>query len=103
MDNAQRLGALALTSAEQLTRRHVGVVVAAVAVAVADGHVGFAGAGNTARGGTETPGTDTLFEIGSVTKTFTSLALAPDGGRRRGGSRRAACQSPPRRRSRTVP
>ncbi|MFD8637913.1 serine hydrolase [Streptomyces sp. NPDC059533] len=99
MDNAQRLGALALTSAEQLTRRHVGVVVAAVA----DGHVGFAGAGNTARGGTETPGTDTLFEIGSVTKTFTSLALAPDGGRRHGGSRRAACQSPPRRRSRTVP
>ncbi|MFJ8018582.1 serine hydrolase domain-containing protein [Streptomyces sp. NPDC096339] len=72
MDKAQELGALALATAEQLAQRHVGVVVAAVT----DGQVGFAGAGTTGGGGSGTPGADTLFEIGSVTKTFTALALA---------------------------
>ncbi|MFE1413277.1 serine hydrolase domain-containing protein [Streptomyces sp. NPDC058746] len=72
MDKAQELGALALATAEQLAGQRVGVVVAAVA----DGHVGFAGAGSTEKGGSGTPGASTLFEIGSVTQTFTSLALA---------------------------
>ncbi|MFE4638163.1 serine hydrolase domain-containing protein [Streptomyces sp. NPDC056773] len=72
MDKAQELGTLALDTADRLARRHVGVVVAAVA----DGHVGFAGAGTTGGTGSGAPGAGTLFEIGSVTKTFTALALA---------------------------
>ncbi|MFD7257967.1 serine hydrolase domain-containing protein [Streptomyces sp. NPDC059874] len=72
MDKTQELGTLALTTADRLARRHVGVVVAAVA----DGHVGFAGAGTNGGTGSGTPSAGTLFEIGSVTKTFTALALA---------------------------
>ncbi|MFD0359161.1 serine hydrolase domain-containing protein [Streptomyces sp. NPDC127110] len=72
MDKAQELGTLALATAERLARRHVGVCVAAVA----GGQVGYAAAGTTGRAGDGTPGAGTLFEIGSVTKTFTALALA---------------------------
>ncbi|MEU9034020.1 serine hydrolase domain-containing protein [Streptomyces sp. NPDC048352] len=72
MDWAQEIDSLALATAERLARQHVGVVVAAVA----DGHVGFAGAGSAGGTGSGTPGADTLFEIGSVTKTFTALTLA---------------------------
>lgn len=72
MDKAQELGTLAQTTADRLARQHVGVVVAAVS----DGHVGFAGTGTTGGTSSGTPGAGTLFEIGSVTKTFTALALA---------------------------
>ncbi|RSS66034.1 serine hydrolase [Streptomyces sp. WAC06614] len=71
MDTAHELGTLARRTAQQLARRHVGVVVAAVA----GGHVEIAGAGTTHAGGAA-PDAGTLFEIGSVTKTFTGLALA---------------------------
>ncbi|MFF5446387.1 serine hydrolase domain-containing protein [Streptomyces sp. NPDC012888] len=72
MDTAHRLGTLARHTADRLARRHVGVVVAAVA----GGHVEIAGAGTTGATGGGTPDSGTLFEIGSVTKTFTGLALA---------------------------
>ncbi|MFB9593600.1 serine hydrolase domain-containing protein [Streptomyces racemochromogenes] len=72
MDTAQDLGTLAHATAERLARRHVGVAVAVVA----GGRVGYAAAGTTGRADGGTPGADTLFEIGSVTKTFTALALA---------------------------
>ncbi|MEU6948473.1 serine hydrolase domain-containing protein [Streptomyces sp. NPDC046316] len=66
------LGELAQRTADRLTPRHVGVVVAAVA----GDRVAIRGAGRTATDHGGTPGPDTLFEIGSVTKTFTALALA---------------------------
>ncbi|MGW1768867.1 serine hydrolase domain-containing protein [Streptomyces sp. NPDC002073] len=72
MHTSQDLETLARRTADGLARRHVGIVVAAVA----GGHVGYAGAGATAGPGGGTPGPGTLFEIGSVTKTFTALALA---------------------------
>ncbi|WP_329201625.1 MULTISPECIES: serine hydrolase domain-containing protein [unclassified Streptomyces] len=72
MDKAQDLDTLALATAERLARGHVGVAVAVVA----DGQVAHAAAGTTGRVDGGTPGADTLFEIGSVTKTFTTLCLA---------------------------
>ncbi|MEU6987850.1 serine hydrolase domain-containing protein [Streptomyces sp. NPDC046324] len=69
---ADELGALAQCTADRLTAQHVGVVVAAVA----GDDVTIRGAGRTATDHGGTPGPDTLFEIGSVTKTFTALALA---------------------------
>ncbi|MFD7631120.1 serine hydrolase domain-containing protein [Streptomyces sp. NPDC059851] len=72
MDKAQNLDALALATAERLARRHVGVAVAVVV----GGQVAYAAAGTTGRADGGTPSADTLFEIGSVTKTFTALCLA---------------------------
>lgn len=57
-------------AAERLARRRVGVVVAAGPPG--DTHV--AARGDTGRG--EAPDAHTLFEIGSITKTFTTLLLA---------------------------
>ncbi len=51
-----------------------GIYPAMVVVVVDDGHVQIAGFGKLADG--ETPDGDTVFEIGSVTKTFTALLLA---------------------------
>ncbi|MFJ3789402.1 serine hydrolase domain-containing protein [Kitasatospora sp. NPDC090091] len=76
------LGSLVQQTADRLAGRHVGAVVAGLA----GGAVEIRGAGRT--GATDTtgttgtdpaggvPGPHTLFEIGSVTKVFTSLALA---------------------------
>ncbi|MFJ2825832.1 serine hydrolase domain-containing protein [Streptomyces toxytricini] len=72
MDKAQDLDTLALATAERLARRHVGVAVAVVV----GGQVAYAAAGTTGGADGGTPSADTLFEIGSVTKTFTALCLA---------------------------
>ncbi|MFB7179464.1 serine hydrolase domain-containing protein [Streptomyces sp. NPDC056257] len=68
---AQELATLAQRTADRLAERHVGVVVAAVA----DDVVEIRGAGSTGAGHGCVPGPGTLFEIGSVTKAFTALAL----------------------------
>ncbi|MFD3721792.1 serine hydrolase domain-containing protein [Streptomyces sp. NPDC058674] len=68
----QELGTLAQQTADQLADRRVGAVVAALA----GDHVEIAGAGSTGGDHARAPGPDTLFEIGSVTKAFTALALA---------------------------
>ncbi|MFJ9692037.1 serine hydrolase domain-containing protein [Kitasatospora sp. NPDC101183] len=65
------LADLVQTTADRLAQQHVGAVVAGLA----DGQVEIRGAGRTGRGG-EVPGPHTVFEIGSVTKVFTSLLLA---------------------------
>lgn len=69
---AADIGILAQRTADRLAERQVGVVVAAVA----GGHVEIRGAGSTGGDAGGTPDAHTLFEIGSVTKTFTALALA---------------------------
>ncbi|MGZ9934728.1 serine hydrolase domain-containing protein [Streptomyces sp. NC-S4] len=69
---AQELAALARRTADRLAEQHLGVVVAAVA----DDAVEIRGAGTTGAHHGRVPGPDTLFEIGSVTKVFTALALA---------------------------
>ncbi|MEU6315644.1 serine hydrolase domain-containing protein [Streptomyces sp. NPDC047014] len=69
---AHDIGTLAQQTADRLAAQHVGAVVAVV---VHDA-VEIRGAGSTRTDGGATPGPDTLFEIGSVTKTFTALALA---------------------------
>lgn len=69
---AQELATLTQQTADRLAEQHVGVVVAAVA----DDVVEIRGAGTTGTNHRRVPGPDTLFEIGSVTKVFTALALA---------------------------
>ncbi|GIN02377.1 hypothetical protein Pve01_40350 [Planomonospora venezuelensis] len=59
-------------TADRLAATHAGVVVAAVA----GGSAEIGGAGRTGGERDGTPDAGTLFEIGSVTKTFTALALA---------------------------
>ncbi|MGW0663955.1 serine hydrolase domain-containing protein [Streptodolium elevatio] len=66
------LARFAQDTADKLTaQKNVGVVVAALS----GDDVAYAGAGRTGGGGSA-PGAETLFEIGSVTKVFTSLLLA---------------------------
>ncbi|MFF3115839.1 serine hydrolase domain-containing protein [Kitasatospora sp. NPDC057904] len=65
------LACLVQRTADRLAGQHVGAVVAGLA----GGAVEIHGAGRTGPGG-GAPGPRTLFEIGSVTKVFTSLALA---------------------------
>ncbi|GAA3025917.1 hypothetical protein GCM10010519_62600 [Streptomyces lactacystinicus] len=65
------LACLVQQTADRLAGRHVGAVVAGLA----GGDVEIRGAGRTGPGG-GVPGPRTLFEIGSVTKVFTSLVLA---------------------------
>ncbi|AWH95051.1 hypothetical protein A6048_05670 [Dietzia psychralcaliphila] len=57
-------------AAERLARRRVGLVVGGGPA----GDMSFAYRGDDGRG--EVPDADTLFEIGSITKTFTALLLA---------------------------
>ncbi|MEV7908142.1 serine hydrolase domain-containing protein, partial [Streptomyces anulatus] len=66
------VGSLVQTTADGLAVRHAGVVVAAVAGDLVE----IRGAGRTGAGRDGVPGADTVFEIGSVTKVFTALALA---------------------------
>ncbi|MEU3570405.1 serine hydrolase domain-containing protein [Kitasatospora sp. NPDC036755] len=65
------LACLVQQTADRLAGRHVGAVVAGLA----GGDVEIRGAGRTGPGG-GVPGPHTLFDIGSVTKVFTSLVLA---------------------------
>ncbi|MFD8703158.1 serine hydrolase domain-containing protein [Kitasatospora sp. NPDC059648] len=65
------LARLVEQTADRLAGRHVGVVVAGLAGDAVEIH----GAGRTGPGG-GVPGAHTLFDIGSVTKVFTSLVLA---------------------------
>ncbi|MEV7598560.1 serine hydrolase domain-containing protein [Kitasatospora sp. NPDC089797] len=65
------LARLVQQTTDRLAVRHVGVVVAGLAGDAVEIH----GAGRTGPGGAA-PGADTLFDIGSVTKVFTSLVLA---------------------------
>jgi CubicO group peptidase (beta-lactamase class C family) len=67
----EELVSLVQQTADRLAGQHVGAVVAGLA----DGVVEIHGAGRTGPGG-GVPGPHTLFEIGSVTKVFTSLVLA---------------------------
>ncbi|MEU4584185.1 serine hydrolase domain-containing protein [Kitasatospora aureofaciens] len=65
------LASLVEQTAARLAARHVGVVVAGLAGGALEIH----GAGRMGPGG-GVPGAHTLFDIGSVTKVFTSLVLA---------------------------
>ncbi|WP_371516018.1 serine hydrolase domain-containing protein [Kitasatospora sp. NBC_01300] len=65
------LASLVQQTADRLAGQHVGAVVAGLA----GGAVEIRGAGRTGPGGA-VPGPHTLFEVGSVTKVFTSLVLA---------------------------
>ncbi len=57
----------------QLGRRHVGATLGLIE---ADGTTRVAGTGRTRLPDGPAPGADTIFEIGSITKTFTALMLA---------------------------
>ncbi|MFI2612768.1 serine hydrolase domain-containing protein [Kitasatospora sp. NPDC018619] len=65
------LARLVQQTADRLAGRHVGAVVAGLA----GGDAEIRGVGRTGPGG-GTPGPHTLFDVGSVTKVFTSLVLA---------------------------
>src|SRR5918992_174885 len=60
--------------ADRLARRHVGVVLGTLDLASDAPEI--EGRGQLRRHENSAPGPDTLFEIGSITKTFTPLALA---------------------------
>jgi D-alanyl-D-alanine-carboxypeptidase/D-alanyl-D-alanine-endopeptidase len=60
--------------ADRLARRHVGVVLGTLDLASDRSEI--VGRGRVRLPDGTQPGPDTLFEIGSITKTFTSLALA---------------------------
>ncbi|MGV9777571.1 serine hydrolase domain-containing protein [Streptosporangium sp. NPDC003464] len=66
------LDGLVQEAADRLAAEHTGVVV----VALVPGSVEIRGAGRVGGENGGTPGADTVFEIGSVTKVFTALALA---------------------------
>ncbi|WP_436771460.1 serine hydrolase domain-containing protein [Yinghuangia sp. YIM S09857] len=67
------LARFAQDTADKLTaQKNVGAVVAAIS----GGAVEYAGAGRIGEGASAAPDAETLFEIGSVTKVFTSLLLA---------------------------
>lgn len=66
------LGDLAQHAADRLAADRVGAVVAAVSGAATE----IRGAGRLGGGDAGVPGARTVFEIGSVTKVFTALALA---------------------------
>nr|BFE81614.1 hypothetical protein GCM10020093_042150 [Planobispora longispora] len=66
------LGSLVRETADRLAEQHVGVVVAAIA----GESVEIRGAGRTGGKHDGVPDADTVFEIGSVSKVFTALALA---------------------------
>ncbi|WP_436790432.1 serine hydrolase domain-containing protein [Yinghuangia sp. YIM S10712] len=68
------LAALARNTADRIARSHVGIVVAVVAGDTAE--IRGAGRVGAADSDSDSPGAETLFEIGSVTKVFTALALA---------------------------
>ncbi|MET9604864.1 serine hydrolase domain-containing protein [Streptomyces sp. NPDC006512] len=69
---AQELGTLAQQTADRLAEHRVGAVVAALA----GDRTEIRGAGGTGGDHGRSPGPDTLFEIGSVTKSLTALTLA---------------------------
>ncbi|MFF0410827.1 serine hydrolase domain-containing protein [Kitasatospora sp. NPDC004745] len=71
MNELARLDRLVQQTADRLAGQQVGTVVAGLA----GGAVQIHGAGRTSPGG-GVPGPRTLFEIGSVTKVFTSIVLA---------------------------
>jgi CubicO group peptidase (beta-lactamase class C family) len=72
MTTSPGLGSLVQETADRLAKQRVGVVVAALA----GDSVEVRGVGRLNRERERAPDGDTMFEIGSVTKVFTGLALA---------------------------
>ena len=66
--------ASAAAAAERLARRHLGGVVSVLDLT--DGDLDVAAWGSTGRADDAPVEADSLFEIGSITKTITALALA---------------------------